>query len=162
MHAVNAIMRSLLKFGVSTKGILLITFYTVWRCCWEQLFKAWDMSIQSVMMKSVDTSCRWQPPFVILDCVTPGGVRHPLDFFKDEKCLNVILLRAEDGLIVVSSKKMIQKQCSINSVWAWMSIINHTFMVDRGHFKIFGDDTEIWNLLKVPGPMYEEAPLHRV
>ena len=159
MHAVDAIMRSLLKFDVSAKGILLIAFYTVWRCCWEQLFKTWGMFIWSVMMKSMDTSCRWQPSFVILDCVTPDEVRHPLDFLKNEKCLNVVLLRAEDGLIVVGSKKMIWKQYSINPVWAWMSIINHTFMIGERHFKMFENDMEIWNLLKVPEPMYEETPL---
>ena len=159
MHTVNAIMRSLLKFGVSAKDILLIAFYTVWRCCWEQLFKAWGMSIWNVMMKSVNTSCKWQPPFVILDCMTLGGVRHPLDFLKNEKHLNMMLSKAEDGLIIMNSKEMTQKQCSINSVQAWMSVINHTFMVGGGHFKTFKNDTEIQMLLKVPEFMYEKAPL---
>ena len=116
MHTVDAIMRNLLKFDVSVKGILLIAFYIVWRCCWEQLFKAQNMSIWNVMMKSVDTSLKWQPLFVILDCVTSGGVKHPLNFFKDEKHLNVMFLRVEDNLIVVNSKEMTQKQYSINFI----------------------------------------------
>ena len=162
MHTIDAIMKDLLKFDVSAKSMLLIAFYTVWRCCWEQLFKAWGMFIWSITMKSMNTSCKWQPPFVILDCVTSGGVRHPLDFLKNEKCLNVALSRAEDGLIIMSSKEMTQKQHSINSVWIWISVINHIFMIDRGHSKMFENDMKIWNLLKVSGPMYEEAPLCRV
>ena len=162
MHTVNTIIKSLLKFNISTKGILLITFYIVWRCCWEQLFKAQSMSIQNVTAKSMNTFCKWQPLFVIFNCVTPDEVRHPLDFLKNEKHLNMTLSRAENGLIVMDLKKMTWKQCPTNFIQAWISIINHTFMVDKEHSKMFGNDTEIQNLLKVPKPMYKEAPLHRV
>ena len=43
-----------------------------------------------------------------------------------------------------------------------MSVINHTFMVNEGHSKMFENNIKIQNLLKVPGPMYEEAPFCEV
>ena len=58
------------------------------------------------MMKSMNAFQKWQSPFVVLDCVTSGEVRHSLNFLKNEKCLNITLSRAEDGLIIVNSKKM--------------------------------------------------------
>ena len=45
IYAVNTIIRSMLIFNVSVKNILLITFYTAQRHCYEQLFKAQGMSI---------------------------------------------------------------------------------------------------------------------
>ena len=65
------------------------------------------MFIQNIIVKSVNTFCKWQPFFVILNCVTSDGVRHPLNFLKNEKHLNVVLSRAEDDLIIINSKEMI-------------------------------------------------------
>ena len=58
------------------------------------------------MMKNMNASQRWQSFFIILNCVTSDEVRHPLGFLKDEKHLNVALSRAEDGLIIMNSKKI--------------------------------------------------------
>ena len=64
----------------------------------------------------MNTFCKWQFSFVILDCMISDKVRHSLSFFKNEKHLNMMLLKIEDDLIVVDLKKMTQKQHSINSV----------------------------------------------
>lgn len=155
IHAVQTMIMSMLEFGIPAADILLIAFYAAQKRCYLRVFKALGIDL---MIRSVDASQGKEKPIVILDMVTPGGPHYTMGFLNDMKRINVALSRAGDGLLIVGNHRMTTDAHPSKSLQAWRDVIKRIFTAGGGKSKYFGSDDRVREFLKLPGPLYQEAP----
>ena len=154
IHAVTSIIQNMLKFSIPADDILLITFYAAQKRCYKRWFKSVGVNIP-VEQVTVEGAQGREAPFVVLDCVTPGGPQLGLGFLADMRRTNVALSRAEDGLIIVGSSRMASVPYPSKPVKKWQDVIKR---IQEGGGEVrrsYGSDDHVRQFLKIPGPAYE-------
>lgn len=67
---------------IPSHKIAIITFYSAQRAGYEKILNSKDARWSGLKLMSVDASQGDEAPFVLLDPVTPGGMRYSLGFRK--------------------------------------------------------------------------------